>query len=77
VPACCLRRCSCCSDDWARAAVLATHFTHTSLPPSLRPPPCLNTPQEFTSKEIRWKAEALMAMQEAAEYYLVGLFEDA
>lgn len=33
--------------------------------------------QEFTAKDIRWKAEALLAMQEAAEYYLVGLFEDA
>jgi hypothetical protein len=33
--------------------------------------------QEFTSRDIRWKAEALLAMQEAAEYYLVGLFEDA
>ena len=40
-------------------------------------PPHLSPAQEFTSKDIRWKAEALLAMQEAAEYYLVGLFEDA
>jgi histone H3/H4 len=33
--------------------------------------------QEFTRREIRWKAEALLATQEAAEAYLVGLFEDA
>lgn len=26
---------------------------------------------------IRWQAEALLALQEAAEYHLVGLFEDA
>jgi histone H3 len=32
---------------------------------------------EFTRREIRWKAEALLATQEAAEAYLVGLFEDA
>jgi histone H3/H4 len=31
-----------------------------------------------TSKEVlRWQAEALMALQEAAEDYLVHLFEDA
>jgi hypothetical protein len=49
-------------------------------PPLPISPPLGSTPltaQEFTSKDIRWKAEALMAMQEAAEYYLVGLFEDA
>lgn len=33
--------------------------------------------QQYTSREIRWKAAALLAMQEAAESYLVGLFEDA
>jgi histone H3/H4 len=26
---------------------------------------------------IRWQAQALLALQEAAEYHLVGLFEDA
>jgi histone H3-like centromeric protein A len=47
------------------------------------PPPPLPTPQvrevtqQYTSREIRWKAVALMAMQEAAEAYLVTLFEDA
>lgn len=29
------------------------------------------------NKEFRWKAEALLALQEMAETYLVGLFEDA
>ncbi len=33
--------------------------------------------QQYTNREIRWKGEALMAMQEAAEAYLTGLFEDA
>jgi histone H3/H4 len=33
--------------------------------------------QQYTSKEFRWKAEALLALQEAAEAYLTGLFEDA
>jgi len=26
---------------------------------------------------LRWQAEAIQALQEAAEYYLVHLFEDA
>ena len=33
--------------------------------------------QQYTNREIRWKGEALLAMQEAAEAYLQGLFEDA
>ena len=32
---------------------------------------------QFTNKEFRWQASALLAMQEAAEAYLVHLFEDA
>ena len=31
----------------------------------------------FTNREYRWQASALLAMQEAAEAHLVGLFEDA
>lgn len=31
----------------------------------------------FFSKEYRWQAEAMLALQEAAESHLVGLFEDA
>ncbi len=31
----------------------------------------------FYRKEYRWQAEALIALQEAAEAHLVGLFEDA
>lgn len=31
----------------------------------------------FSRKEYRWQAEAMMALQEAAEAHLVGLFEDA
>jgi histone H3/H4 len=31
----------------------------------------------FFSKEYRWQAEAMLALQEAAEAHLVGLFEDA
>lgn len=31
----------------------------------------------FFSKEFRWQAEAMLALQEAAEAHLVGLFEDA
>jgi hypothetical protein len=47
-------------------------------PPSFPPSPTpLPFAQEFTSRDVRWKAEALLAMQEAAEAYLVGLFEDA
>ena len=49
------------------------------------PPPCARASalqvrevtQQYTNREIRWKGEALMAMQEAAEAYLQGLFEDA
>ena len=32
---------------------------------------------QFTNKEFRWQASALLAMQEAAEAHLVHLFEDA
>eukprot|EP00753_Platysulcus_tardus_P014860 PLAT4585.1.p2 GENE.PLAT4585.1~~PLAT4585.1.p2 ORF type:complete len:189 (+),score=52.45 PLAT4585.1:63-569(+) len=32
---------------------------------------------QYTHRVTRWKAEALEALQEAAEAYLVGLFEDA
>ncbi|TMW62670.1 hypothetical protein Poli38472_005288 [Pythium oligandrum] len=32
---------------------------------------------EFTPREYRWQAEALLALQEAAEAHLVRLFEDA
>jgi histone H3/H4 len=32
---------------------------------------------EVTGKFLRWQAGALMALQEAAETHLVGLFEDA
>ena len=35
------------------------------------------TQATISQKEFRWTAEALMAMQEAAEAHLVGLFEDA
>ena len=33
--------------------------------------------QEVTSKDLRWQAAGLLALQEAAEAHLVGLFEDA
>jgi histone H3/H4 len=33
--------------------------------------------QMFTSQELRWQAEGIMALQEATEAYLVHLFEDA
>ena len=33
--------------------------------------------QGYTMKDMRWKGEALLALQEAAESYLVGLMEDA
>lgn len=32
---------------------------------------------EFTGKQFRWQAEALLALQEAVEAYLVQTFEDA
>mmetsp|Transcript_33867 Transcript_33867/g.56928 ORF Transcript_33867/g.56928 Transcript_33867/m.56928 type:complete len:158 (+) Transcript_33867:120-593(+) len=32
---------------------------------------------QFTNKDLRWQASALLAMQEAAEAHLVHLFEDA
>ena len=31
----------------------------------------------FSRKEYRWQASAMLALQEAAEAHLVGLFEDA
>ena len=31
---------------------------------------------QFTKEGYRWEATAIMAMQEAAEAHLVGLFED-
>ena len=33
--------------------------------------------QAYTNRDIRWKGVALLALQEASEAYLVGLFEDA
>ena len=32
---------------------------------------------EYCGQSYRWQAEALMALQEACEHYLVHLFEDA
>lgn len=32
---------------------------------------------KFTREDMRWRAEAILALQEAAEAYLVGLFEDS
>lgn len=32
---------------------------------------------EFTGKQFRWQAEALLALQESVEAYLVQTFEDA
>ena len=32
---------------------------------------------EWTNKQYRWQAQALLALQEAAEAHLVKLFEDA
>ena len=51
------------------------HSAHR-LPPPPRPQ-VREVTQQYTNREIRWKGEALMAMQEAAEAYLQGLFEDA
>ena len=31
----------------------------------------------FSRNEYRWQAEAILALQEAAEAHLIGLFEDA
>jgi histone H3/H4 len=31
----------------------------------------------YTSREFRWQRDALLALQEASEAYLVGLLEDA
>ena len=45
--------------------------------PIRRGPQVREVTQQYTNREIRWKGEALMAMQEAAEAYLQGLFEDA
>lgn len=33
--------------------------------------------QQYTSRDLRFKADAMLALQESAEAYLVGLFEDA
>lgn len=33
--------------------------------------------EQYTQRVLRWQAEALLALQEAAEAYLVGLMEDA
>ena len=33
--------------------------------------------QKMTTEDIRWQQDAIMALQEAAEAYLVRLFEDA
>ena len=32
---------------------------------------------DFTGKQYRWQANALMALQEACEFHLIHLFEDA
>ena len=31
----------------------------------------------YTSRDFRWQRDALLALQEASEAYMVGLFEDA
>lgn len=44
------------------------------------PTPCTQVREvtsQYTHKEFRWKAEALLALQEMAEAYLVALLEDA
>lgn len=33
--------------------------------------------RQYTSRDLRFKADAMLALQESAEAYLVGLFEDA
>jgi histone H3/H4 len=33
--------------------------------------------QRYNNTGLRWQAEALLALQEASEQYLVHLFEDA
>jgi histone H3/H4 len=38
---------------------------------------CREIQLTFTQEAFRWQAEALVAMQEAAEAYLVHIFEDA
>ena len=55
---------------------------HLSTCASRRPrPPTLAQVKEVTSqythKDFRWKAEALLALQEMAEQYLTALLEDA
>ena len=42
-----------------------------------RPPQVREVTSQYTHKEFRWKAEALLALQEMAEAYLTALFEDA
>lgn len=62
---------------------------HTTCVPSpsgalLHPPPAprpgaqvREVTSQYTHKDFRWKAEALLALQEMAEAYLVALLEDA
>lgn len=33
--------------------------------------------QQYTTQAFRWQAQAILALQEATEAYLVGLLEDA
>ena len=58
---------------------LATRSPVPAAPPS-PPTPCTQVREvtsQYTHKEFRWKAEALLALQEMAEAYLVALLEDA
>ena len=55
----------------------ANTSAHACPHPLRRRPQVREVTQQYTNREIRWKGEALMAMQEAAEAYLQGLFEDA
>ncbi len=43
----------------------------------LRPAQVREVTLYYTSREFRWQRDALLALQEAVEAYLVGLFEDA
>jgi histone H3-like centromeric protein A len=56
-------------------------FELGSFPPAVPRPFCALQVREvtiyFTSREFRWQRDAILALQEAAEAYMVGLFEDA
>ena len=73
------RGCTAAAALWAvRPRASLTPLLHTfPSHPSLARAQVKEVTSQYTHKDFRWKAEALLALQEMAEQYLTALLEDA